>query len=70
MPAIILSVTVLAATNLGFAIFFYLRMRIEIVNWIINKNYSGKFITFFLAVFCWMRNKKKFLDEQKSHKPG
>ena len=64
LPAIILSVTVLAATNLGFAIFFYLRMRIEIVNWIISKNYSGKFITFFLSVFCWIKDITKYKQDK------
>jgi hypothetical protein len=66
LPAIILSVTVLAATNLGFAVFFYLRLRIEIVNLIISKNYSGKFITFFLSVFCWIKDIHKYKKDKEN----
>ena len=64
LPGMIFSVTVLAVINLGFAIFFYLRMRIEIVNMIISKNYSGKFVTFFLSVFCWIKDIQKYKKEQ------
>jgi hypothetical protein len=41
-----------------------MKMRIEIVNLIISKNYSGKLITFFLSVFCWIKDIHKYKKEQ------
>jgi hypothetical protein len=31
---------------------------------IISKNYSGKFVTFFLSVFCWIKDIQKYKKEQ------